>query len=77
MTVWNEYSEKSARAKLARHRKRGDTGLSMVCINGMWHVGEFDVCPDCDGWGREYANGIDGTTRLCRTCEGTALKEET
>ena len=72
MSVWHEYSEKSARAKLARHRARGDMSQSMVCIDGKWHVGQFDVCDGCDGWGREFANTIDGTTRPCAECGGHA-----
>ena len=36
------YSEKSARAKLARQRARGDTSQSMICIDGLWYVGTHD-----------------------------------
>lgn len=66
------YSEKSARAKLARHRMRGEDDLRMICLDGKWYVGQFDVCAACDGWGREFANGFDGTTRKCRSCDGAA-----
>lgn len=69
---WDVYSEKSARAKLARHRARGDDSLAIVCIDGMWHVGHFDPCKRCDGWGREFSNGFDGTTRPCSSCKGRA-----
>ena len=65
-----EYSEKSARAKLARHRARGETDLSMICVEGKWYVGKDDPCPDCDGSGREFVNTFNGTTRKCRTCQG-------
>ena len=69
---WHEYSEKSARAKLARHRKRGDFTQSMICVDGKWYVGPFSVCEACEGWGREFANGFDGTTKTCRMCKGSA-----
>ena len=62
------YSEKSARAKLARHRAKGETDLSMVCIDGMWHVGNFNVCPTCDGTSYVYVNTFNGTTRPCPDC---------
>jgi hypothetical protein len=65
-----EYSEKSARAKLARHRARGETNLSMICVHGKWYVGEFDPCPACDGLGRVWKDGMSGTTRPCGKCKG-------
>jgi len=64
------YSEKSARAKLARARSRGETDLSMVCCQGQWYVGNFALCQRCDGWGREFSNGYNGTTRECPSCSG-------
>ena len=72
MSVWDEYSEKSARAKLARHRARGDLSVSTICVDGKWYVGNFSACSDCMGWGREFANGFDGTTRQCSKCHGKA-----
>lgn len=74
MIFGHEYSEKSARAKLSRHRKRGENNVHMVCIDGRWYVGEYDPCPECAGWGGEYANGFDGTTRPCRKCRGKAVE---
>lgn len=71
-----EYSEKSARAKLARHRARGDTTLSMICVDGKWFVGDFTPCDRCDGWGREFVNTFDGTTRTCPKCDGQGQPKE-